>query len=159
MGKIVLDSLPLRKDRKGPYLYTDLHLDLGSSNNNNNFLFQNPEITDLQLDYDVKAITNSLYNLFTTAPGEKILNPDYGMDLKQYLFAPATVEVATNIRSEIYRQVRVYEPRVKLTDVNIVIMEDVNEFDISIYYNVPSLNITNISIFGTITNNGFIITT
>lgn len=159
MGKIVLDNLPLMKDRKGPYLYTDLHLDLGSSNNNNNFLFQNPEITDLQLDYDVKAITNSLYNLFTTTPGEKILNPDYGMDLKRYLFVPATVEVATNIRSEIYRQVRVYEPRVKLTDVNIVIMEDVNEFDISIYYNVPTLNITNISIFGTLANNGFIITT
>ena len=159
MGKIVLDNLPLMKDRKGPYLYTDLHLDLGSSNNNNNFLFQNPEITDLQLDYDVKAITNSLYNLFTTMPGEKILTPDYGMDLKRYLFAPATVEVAENIRDEIYRQVRVYEPRVKLTDVNIVIMEDVNEFDISIYYNVPSLNITNISIFGTLSNNGFIITT
>ena len=159
MGKIVLGNLPLMKDRKGPYLYTDLHLDLGSSNNNNNFLFQNPEITDLQLDYDVKAITNSLYNLFTTTQGEKILNPDYGMDLKRYLFVPATVEVATNIRSEIYRQVRVYEPRVKLTDVNIVIMEDVNEFDISIYYNVPSLNITNISIFGTLANNGFIITT
>jgi len=159
MGKIVLDNLPLMKDRKGPYLYTDLHLDLGSSNNNNNFLFQNPEVTDLQLDYDVKAITNSLYNLFTTMPGEKILNPDYGMDLKRYLFAPATVEVAKSIREEIYRQVRVYEPRVKLTDVNIVIMEDANEFDISIYYNVPSLNITNISIFGTLANNGFIITT
>lgn len=159
MGKIVLDNLPLMKDRKGPYLYTDLHLDLNASNNINNFLYQIDEVTDLQLDYDVKAITNSLYNLFSTAQGEKILNPDYGMDLKQYLFSQATVEVAENIRDEIYRQVRVYEPRVKLTDVHITIMEDVNEFDISIYYNVPTLNITNISIFGTLANNGFTITT
>jgi phage baseplate assembly protein W len=77
------------------------------------------------------ALKNSLYNLFTTTPGEKILTPDYGLDLRQYLFAPATVEVAENIRDEIYRQVRVYEPRVKLTDVHITIFEDVNEFDIS----------------------------
>lgn len=159
MGKVVLDNLPLMKNRKGPYLYTDLHLDLEASDNINDFLYQNPEISDLKLDYDINAITNSLYNLFTTTPGEKILNPDYGMDFRQYLFSQATIEVAENIRDEIYRQVRTYEPRVKLTDVGITIMEDVNEFDISIYYNVPSLNITNISIFGTLANNGFNIRT
>jgi phage baseplate assembly protein W len=122
-------------------------------------LYQLPEISDLKLDNDLQAIYNSLYNLFTTTPGEKILNPDYGMDFRQYLFSQATIEVAENIRDEIYRQVRTYEPRVKLTDVGITIMEDVNEFDISIYYNVPSLNITNISIFGTLANNGFNIRT
>jgi phage baseplate assembly protein W len=159
MGKIVLVNLPLTKNRKGPYLYTDLHLNLGLNNTINNFLYQNPDINDLELDYDIKAITNSLYNLFTTTPGEKILNPDYGMDFKQFLFMPATVQLAENIRDEIYRQIRTYEPRVKVTDVKITIMEDVNEFDIFIYYNVPTLNISNISIFGTLNNNGFNILT
>jgi len=157
MGKIVLGTLPQLKDRKNPYLYTDLHLDLENSFNINNFLYQKNEISDIKVDYDLDALKNSLYNLFTTTPGEKILNPNYGLDLRQYLFVPATIEVAENIRDEIYRQVRVYEPRVKLTDVHITILEDVNEFDISIYYSVPTLNISNVSIFGTLGGSGFVI--
>ena len=157
MGKIVLGTLPQLKNRKGPYLYTDLHLDLEVSNNINNFLYQENEIKDIKLDNDLDALKNSLYNLFTTTPGEKILNPDYGLDLRQFLFAPATVEMAEHIRDEIYRQVRVYESRVKLTDVHITIFEDVNEFDISIYYSVPTLNISKVSMFGTLGGSGFII--
>ena len=157
MGKIVLGTLPQLKDRKGPYLYADLHLDLESSNNINNFLYQQDEVKDIKIDYDLDALKNSLYNLFTTTPGEKILNPDYGLDLRQYLFAPATVEVAENIRDEIYRQVRVYESRVKISDVSITIFEDVNEFDISIYYSVPTLNISKVSMFGILGGSGFII--
>jgi len=159
MGKIVLGTLPQLKNRKGPYLYTDLHLDLELSDNINNFLYQENEIKDIKLDYDLNAIRNSLYNLFTTTPGEKILNPDYGLDLRQYLFESATIEVAENIRDEIYRQVRVYETRVKLNDVGITIFEDVNEFDISIYYSVPTLNISKESMFGTLGGSGFIIRT
>jgi phage baseplate assembly protein W len=157
MGKIVLGTLPQLKNRNGPYLYTDLHLDLASYGINNNYLYQTPEINDIQLDYDLNALKNSLYNLFTTTPGEKILNPDYGLDLKQYLFDNATVRVAENIRDEIYRQVRAYEPRVKLGDVHITILEDVNEFDISIYYSVPTLNISKVAMFATLGGNGFII--
>ena len=155
MGKIVLGTLPQLKDRKGPYLYMDLHLDLEVSDNINNFLYQENEIKDIKINYDIDALKNSLYNLFTTTPGEKILNPDYGLDLRQYLFSPATVEVAENIRDEIYRQVRVYETRVKLSDVHITIFEDVNEFDISIYYSVPSLNIYKVSMFCTLGGSGF----
>jgi phage baseplate assembly protein W len=157
MGKIVLGTLPQLKDRIGPYLYTDLHLDLELSDNINNFLYQENEIKDIKLDYDLNAIRNSLHNLFTTTPGEKILNPDYGLDLRQYLFQPATIEVAENIRDEIYRQVRVYESRVKVNDVAITILEDVNEFDISIYYSIPTLNISKESMFGTLGGSGFII--
>ena len=157
MGKIVLGTLPQLKNRNNPYLYTDLHLDLELSDTIQNFLYQEDEIKDIKLDYDLNALKNSLYNLFTTTQGEKILNPDYGLDLKQYLFVPATVEVAENIRDEIYRQVRVYEPRIKLNDVHITIYEDVNEFDISIYYSVPTLNISKVSMFGTLGGNGFFI--
>lgn len=159
MGKIVIGTLPKKPNPNSKYVYTDLHLDLNSSYNVNNFLFQKNEINDIELDYDINAIRNSLYNLFTTTPGEKILTPDYGLDLRQYLFVPATVEIGENIRDEIYRQVRIFEPRVKVHNIHIKIMEDVNEFDISIYYSVPTLNITGVSMFGTLANSGFILRT
>jgi phage baseplate assembly protein W len=156
MGKIILNRLPQKSNVGKSYLYADLHLDLQESYNISSNLFQKPEINDFKIDYDIDAIKNSLYNLFTTTPGEKILNPEYGLDFKQYLFLPATVDIAKYIRDEIYSQVARYEPRVKIVNVNITILEDVNEFDINIYYNVSSLNIHNISMFGTLSRNGYI---
>lgn len=156
MGKIILTNLPKSELRGNSYYYADLHMDLQDNFAINSQLHNTREINDFKLDYDVDAIKNSLNNLFTTTPGQKILNPQYGLDLKQYIFAPATVDTAEFIRDEIYTQVGVFEPRVKITNVHITIMEDVNEFDISIYYTVPSLNIHNISMFGTLGSNGYI---
>lgn len=159
MGKIVIGTLPKKLNGNSRYSYVDLHLDLNTSYNLNNFLYQKDEVNDIGLDYDVDAIRNSLYNLFTTTPGEKILTPDYGLDIRQYLFVPATVEIGESIRDEIHRQVRIYEPRIKINNIHITIMEDVNEFDISIYYSVPALNIHGASMFGTLANSGFILRT
>jgi phage baseplate assembly protein W len=156
MGKIILNRLPQKTNSGKTYLYADLHLDLQEKYNTSSKLFENQEINDLKVDYDIDAIKNSLYNLFTTTPGEKILNPEYGLDFRQYLFLPATVDIAKYIRDEIYSQTARFEPRIKVVNVNITIMEDVNEFDINIYYNIPSLNIHNISMFGTLSQNGYI---
>ena len=156
MGKIILNRLPQKTNTGKTYLYADLHLDLQEKYNTSSKLFENQEINDLKVDYDIDAIKNSLYNLFTTTPGEKILNPEYGLDFKQYLFLPATVDIAKYIRDEIYSQTARFEPRIKVVNVNITIMEDVNEFDINIYYNIPSLDIHNISMFGTLSQNGYI---
>ena len=156
MGKIILNRLPQKTNTGKTYLYADLHLDLQEKYNTSSKLFENQEINDLKVDYDIDAIKNSLYNLFTTTPGEKILNPEYGLDFKQYLFLPATIDIAKYIRDEIYSQTARFEPRIKVVNVNITIMEDVNEFDINIYYNIPSLNIHNISMFGTLSQNGYI---
>lgn len=157
MGKISLDRLPQAINNRD-YLYADLYLDLEDSYNINNNLFQKNEINDFKLDYDIDAIRNSLVNLFTTAPGEKILNPEYGLDLRKYLFSPATIEVAESIREHIYIQIARFEPRIVLTDVRILIYEDVNEFDITISFNIPYLNITNFTLFGSLNNNGFVFT-
>ena len=39
---------------------------------------------DLKIDYDEKAIYNSIRNIFNTKKGQKILNPTFGLDLEQY---------------------------------------------------------------------------
>jgi phage baseplate assembly protein W len=156
MGNIILNNLPKSRKVSKNYYYADLHLDLQENYLIKDELYQKPEINDFKIDYDVDAIKNSLYNLFTTTPGHKILNPDYGMDLRKYLFVPATVEVARDLREEIFRQIRVYEPRVDLKEVKIIIYEDVNEFDVSIFFDIPVLRLTDISLFGTLNNNGYI---
>ena len=78
------------------------------------------------------------------------------MDLRQYLFLPATKDVAKNIRDEIYVQIARFEPRVKVSNIYITILEDVNEFDITIVINIPTLDILNVTLFGTLNNSGYV---
>lgn len=156
MALITLNGLPKGINKGKSYLYADLHLDLNYSSNSNNDLFQKPQINDLKIDYDIDAVKNSLNNLFTTTPGEKILNPEFGLDLRQYLFLPATKDVAKNIRDEIYVQIARFEPRVKVSNIYITILEDVNEFDITIVINIPTLDILNVTLFGTLNNSGYV---
>jgi phage baseplate assembly protein W len=156
MGKIVLDRLPKRENAEKTYTYADLHMDLVDNYNINDYLFQKSEITDFKLDYDIEAIKNSLYNIFTTTPGEKILNPEFGMDIRRYIFEPATIDTAKEIRRKIFQQIRSYEPRITLKSVDITVLEDVNEFDIIIYFDIPALNINNIPLFGNLNSGGYV---
>ena len=159
MPKLSLAGVPRVQDNTIDYLYADLHLDLIQSYNINDQLFNKGEINDLKVDYDFDAIRNGLINLFITAPGQKILEPQFGLDFRRYVFENLTREMAMDLRGNIYAKVRRYEPRVTLTDVNIVIYEDDNEMDINIYFDVPTLNINNASIFGALNKNGFYIRT
>lgn len=156
MALITLNNLPKNLNGGKQYLYADLHLDLQGNYSIGNTLYQKPEINDFKLDYDINAIKNSLTNLFTTTPGEKVLNPEFGMDLRKYLFDPATRDVAENIRDEMYRQITKFEPRVKIQTLNITVLEDVNEFDITLVINIPSLNIINVPLLGTLNNSGYV---
>lgn len=158
MGKIVLDRLPKRENAGYSYTYADLHMDLVDNYNINDFLFQKSEITDIKIDYDIEAIKNSLYNIFTTTPGEKILNPEFGMDIRRYIFEPATIDTAKEIRRRIFQQIRSYEPRITLKSVDITVLEDVNEFDIVIYFDIPALNINNVPLFGNLNSGGYVFT-
>jgi phage baseplate assembly protein W len=156
MGLITLNSLPKNISKGKRYLYADLHFDLQGSYNVGNTLYQKDEINDFKNDYDINAIRNSLVNLFTTTPGDKVLNPEFGMDLRKYLFDPATKSVAENIRDEMYRQITKFEPRVKIKNLHITVLEDVNEFDITLIIDIPTLSIIDITLFGTLNNNGYI---
>jgi phage baseplate assembly protein W len=158
MGLITLNGLPKNSYNGKSYLYADLHLDLEKDYTNKQELFQKSEINDFKIDYDIRAIRNSLYNLFTTTPGEKILNPEFGLDLRKYLFAPATRVVAEQMRDEIFNKIYRFESRVSVQAVNITIFEDINEFDIELVVNIPTLNIIDIKIFGRLNNNGYTFT-
>ena len=72
---------------------------------------------EVDRNVDIDAIKNSLRNLFTWIPGERVLNPEFPTDIRKYIFDGLTTitkdEIVANIRSTIMR----YEPRVILDDV------------------------------------------
>ena len=104
---------------------------------------------------DELAIKNSLVNLFNTTPGEKILNPEFGLNLKRFLFEPLTDLTARIIGETIYEGISKYEPRVRIINIGVIKDIDNQQFDITISIAIPKLSNQKVSFKGTLTKEQF----
>lgn len=121
-------------------------------------LFANNVQKDLDTDTDFKAIDNSIQNIFNTAPGQKILNPSFGADLKRYLFQPVTEETAKILGEVISKALNLYEPRVTVKNIDIQAIPDENMYEISIKCDIKSLADKQYKFTGTLSNRGVVST-
>lgn len=139
------------------FTYKDLHLDLvkGYSSKENSQLFKTKERSDLVADFDRDAIRTSIYNLLTTSAGERVLTPNYGLNLKKYLFIPVTTENALLIGEEIKTGIATWEPRITLQSVTIIADEDNNQYQITINALITQLQNTPVTLPGILSNSGF----
>lgn len=64
-------------------------------------------------------IRESLTVLFSTNPGERVMHPKYGCDLKSFLFEAPSVSVITHLKDIISQAILHYEPRIILNDVDV----------------------------------------
>ena len=156
---INLDFLSDRstKDRAQKYVYADLHMDFKLQSSLSNSYLSDPgtQLKDVNIDYDVRAIETSIRNIFNTKPGEKILNPAFGLDLSQYLFEPISEDTAREIGNTILEQLPLYEPRVNLNSIDIVAKENNNEYIVTMSITVPELNNLYTDIKGVLDTQGF----
>lgn len=136
-------------------IYKDLKLDLELNYTQNTQLLKRREKRDIQISEDVEAIKNSLFNLFTTMPGQKILNPTYGLNLTQYLFTGVTETNARIIGEAIAQGIVRFEPRINLLKLNIDTDYDNNQYNIFMAISIPSLSITELSLKGILNESGY----
>lgn len=152
MAAIVLNTISLPASGA---LYKDLLLDLKTDYTQNTQLLKKREIKDLQISEDIGAIKNSLFNLFTTMPGQKILNPIFGLNLAQYLFVPISVTQARIIGESIYTGIKKFEPRVLVRNINVETDYENNQYNVFMTLDVPSLNVQNLSLKGVLSESGY----
>ena len=93
-------------------------------------------------DVNVKAVFNSLHNIFTWIPGENILLPDFGSRLRKMLYEQITEYNVEQIVAEIRGVVLKYEPRVNI--IKVVNVSDINDTEnntvrLDIIFTIPSL--------------------
>lgn len=136
-------------------IYRDLLLDLKLNYTKNTQLSKKREIKDLQRSDDIGAIKNSMFNLFTTMPGQKILNPIFGLNLVQYLFVPISVTQARLIGEAIFNGIKKFEPRVTMRNINVETDYDNNQYNIYMIIDVPTLNIQGLGLKGTLSESGY----
>jgi phage baseplate assembly protein W len=124
------------------FVYKDLYLDL-AQNETLYSGFQSPvPKKDIKVSYDDQAISNSLTNLFNTIPGQRFLFPEYGLNLRQYLFEPITEINAEIIGRNIFDTIKLYETRVTPLNVNVIADPDKNLYIITITVVIPVYNAT-----------------
>lgn len=157
-------AIKLQALKKNPVLernftYSDLHLDIQYKYLVNNESQRKYEITDVVVDYDLGAIRNSIINLFLTMPGQKILNPYFGLNLAQYLFQPCDEDTASIIGREIQYGIVTFEPRVNIDLIQVIAIPDSQTYRITLNISVPFLNSASFQIVGTLSNSGFYIVT
>jgi len=119
MGSIVLSKLKNTKKSDIGYTYTDIHLDIAEQlyTKNGNKL---PHGKDIRVSYDEEAIKNSIVNIFNTSPGERFLIPEFGSNLKTYLFQPVTKFTADILGNQVLDSIQRWEPRVLVDYVNVI---------------------------------------
>ena len=96
----------------------------------------------LQKLVNVNAIKNSIHNIFSWTPGERILNPEFGSNLRKLLYEGITDFNQEQIIAEIRHSVSQWEPRVQID--NIVKLTDIddkenNTVHLRIIYSIPTL--------------------
>jgi phage baseplate assembly protein W len=120
-------------------VYTDLHLDLKMAVANGTELKSNVS-NDIKVSFDEDAIANSIRNCVNTKPGEKVLDPDFGMNLDQFLFQPLSEINGDYIGRYILNKLTVLEPRINVLKIKVNVSYDDNTYGILVIYEIPSLN-------------------
>lgn len=159
MASINFNSLKRQENQSNNYTYADLSLDIQQEPFE--FIIGNRvskgNSRDIKVAYDLNAIKNSIFNLFNTIPGERILLPSYGLDLRQFIFEPISSGRGEGLRNTIYEGIQAWEPRVNVKSVNVDGYMDRHEYEILVLLEIPFLAKPNsFSIDGILTKKGFI---
>lgn len=90
------------------------------------FPFQDdPDGKFLKMNQDAKrAIKADLVHLLLTNKGERLYLPDFGANLKQYLFEPNDDIAANAIRNEINSAIKTFIPNLNVTQLTVTKSEN-----------------------------------
>ncbi len=79
-------------------------------------------------------IKSNLINLLLTDKGERIMNPEFGADLRRSLFDNITDSNIELLKLKIVDAINIFIPEIELGTVDIVANPDYNTLDITINY-------------------------
>lgn len=128
--KIRIGALENKTSYNRDYLYKDVNSDLRLNGNK----------TDIITNDDVNAVFGSLKNLFSYSPGERILEPSYGINFTDLLYEPMTESTASSIGMEIFNGIKKWEPRVTIDNINVYPDYDDNTYYITLYFKIKGIS-------------------
>ena len=87
----------------------------------------------------------NLKMLLLTIPGERVMDSDYGVGMKKYLFHNFTQETYSEIDSKIREQIAIYMPAIQINEIRFSSAEqDANKLAVSISYYLPGISVSDL---------------
>jgi len=78
--------------------------------------------------------------LLLTSPGERVMDPNFGVGVKNYLFSMYSENVPAQLRSKIMEQVNIYLPVVSITSIDFrTTNPDTSTLGLVITYRIPEI--------------------
>ena len=85
----------------------------------------------------VESIKNNIRLLLHTERGERVFQPNLGMNLKRYLFEQITEDISIQIENDIVEVFETWLPFVELRDIQVnTDNQNKNQIDINIVFNI-----------------------
>tara|TARA_A100001515_G_scaffold79137_1_gene62832 strand:+ start:3213 stop:3581 length:369 start_codon:yes stop_codon:yes gene_type:complete len=98
---------------------------------------------------DIRTLVKqNLKMLILTSPGERVMEPDYGVGMKNFLFENSNQNSYRAIEQKIIEQVGKYMPVVKIKSINFDDVNiDNNTLGIQIQFSIDTLGVTDFLAF------------
>jgi len=88
------------------------------------------------------AIKYNLLNYFLTNKTERYLNPNFGGNLRAFIFQQITNGNTEGLKSDIQSQLKTYFPNVNVDSLNIDFITDENQISVALTYNIINTGIS-----------------
>ena len=99
-----------------------------------------------------EATKQNFKNLILTSPGERVMDLNFGVGLREFLFENFTIEVAENIKYNIFNQAKIYMPFVEINFIDVQQGQDkLSTLFVKIDYSIPSLGANDTLILNEVT--------
>ncbi|NID14696.1 GPW/gp25 family protein [Luteibacter yeojuensis] len=100
-----------------------------------------PRTKEAVMVADETDIAESLHILFSTNPGERVMLPNYGCDLRRMVFEEANEQTVTEIKELMRKAILFYEPRIVLNRIEAQLVDPLNgKLEIALDYTVRGTN-------------------
>ena len=87
----------------------------------------------LRTQTGINQIKSDLLVLLLTEPGERVMLPSFGTPLKKFMFEPNDPSLIESVRETIIESIRNWEPRIRVTDIQVTNSRDEIELSGSPY--------------------------
>ena len=156
MPAIKIQGMSIDTDDITGYKYTDITMDIQPNDlQQNSNLYKPVNSTDIEISADEAAIRNAIVNIFNTIPGQKVLNPEFGLDLKRFLFDPLTDFTAKVIGDTIYKGIARWEKRVRIVNIDVRQDYDNYQYVIALTLLIPKLSNSRVRFSGILSREQF----
>jgi len=88
-----------------------------------------------------EALKNNLINWFLTNQGERPLNPNYGGNLRQFIFEQISSDTLEFLQEDVQSQLSTVFPSVIVNSLEVSTQPDYNTIDIVLKYSVQNTSI------------------